>query len=68
LVSEYEGFLKSHKKKNQLNTDLQLRATKEQDYNAFLLEELLTANFVAGQQEELSQYDNLIMSISSKRI
>src|SRR6478609_444284 len=63
LVADYEGFLKSYKKeKSQLNAlTLQLKeATKEQDYNAFLLEELLAANFVAGQQEELeSQYEQL---------
>jgi len=63
LVSEYEGFLKSYKKeKSQLNAlTLQLKeAAKEQDYNAFLLEELLAANFTSGQQEELeSQYEQL---------
>src|SRR5436190_5211877 len=63
LVGEYETFLKSYKKeKSQLNAlTLQLKeAAKEQDYNAFLLEELLAANFTAGQQEELeSQYEQL---------
>ncbi|HEU0136578.1 MAG TPA: DNA repair protein RecN, partial [Flavobacterium sp.] len=42
-----------------LNTQL-LEATKEHDYNTFLLDELLVANLKAGQQEELeSLYEQL---------
>lgn len=30
-----------------------LEASKEQDYNSFLLEELLSAKLISGEQEEL---------------
>lgn len=51
--------------KNQQNQlqqlkDKQLQIAKEQDYNAFLLDELVQANLKAGEQEELeSQFEIL---------
>ena len=56
LVSDFEMTLKSYKKdKNQLlNFTNQLKEfIKEQDYNAFLLEELVEAKLENGEQESL---------------
>ena len=56
LVSDFEMTLKSYKKdKNQLlNFTNQLKDfNKEQDYNAFLLEELVEAKLENGEQELL---------------
>ncbi|MGG7034274.1 MAG: DNA repair protein RecN [Flavobacterium sp.] len=63
LVTEYSQLLKLYKseksKLNSLITALK-EATKEQDYNTFLLEELNSANLQPGQQEELeSLYEQL---------
>ncbi len=63
LVLDFEFVLKTYKKdKNQLsNLVSQLKeATKEQDYNSFLLNELLDAKLIAGQQQELeSSFEQL---------
>jgi DNA repair protein RecN (Recombination protein N) len=63
VISGYESVLKAYKKhKNQLSalTQQLKEATKEQDYNTFLLEELVAAKLVAGEQEELeSVYEQL---------
>lgn len=55
-LSEYTAMLKSYKKdKSQLSAlTSQLQSIlKEQDYNNFLLEELLAAQLKAGEQQEL---------------
>ena len=55
LVAEYASLLKYYKQdKNRLsNLFSELKeAQKEQDYNAFLLDELLSAKLISGQQEE----------------
>lgn len=62
-IGEYEGTLKAYKKaKSEIHSKkeaLQM-ATKEQEYHAFLLEELLAANLKPGEQETLeSQYETL---------
>jgi DNA repair protein RecN (Recombination protein N) len=63
LVFEFETLLKSYKKdKNQLlSLNNQLKENnKEQDYNSFLLEELVVAKLVDGEQETLeTEYDQL---------
>ncbi|HEX8575463.1 MAG TPA: AAA family ATPase, partial [Flavobacterium sp.] len=63
VISAYESILKAYKKhKTQLSvlTQQLKEATKEQDYNTFLLEELVAAKLVAGEQEELeSVYEQL---------
>ncbi len=56
LILDFETLLKSYKKdKNQLlSLTNQLNETnKEQDYNAFLLEELIIAKLIDGEQETL---------------
>ncbi|WP_026706408.1 DNA repair protein RecN [Flavobacterium soli] len=56
FVQEYALLLKSYKQeKNKLSALFESlkEAKKEQDYNAFLLEELLAAKLIPGQQEEL---------------
>lgn len=63
LISNYSSELKRYKKSksqlNELTTQLQ-SIQKEQDYNTFLLEELVAAKLKAGQQEELeSIYEQL---------
>ena len=56
IISEYSAVLKSYKKQKadllQLITQIQL-ALKEQDYNTFLLEELLAAKLESCDQLEL---------------
>lgn len=63
LLKEYQEQLQSFKKyQQQLNLlkDRQSQAAKEQDYKAFLLDELVQANLKTGEQEELeSQYEAL---------
>ncbi|WP_395044291.1 DNA repair protein RecN [Flavobacterium sp.] len=63
LISDYSNKLKEHKKsKSELKskTELLHSVTKEQDYNTFLLEELLSANLKSGEQEELEiQFEKL---------
>lgn len=55
-VMEFTSLLKTYKqdksKLSNLFSELK-EAKKEQDYNAFLLEELFSAKLVSGQQEEL---------------
>jgi DNA repair protein RecN (Recombination protein N) len=63
LISNYSAALKSYKKNKsqllELTTQLQ-SIKKEQDYNTFLLEELLAAKLKVGEQEELeSTYEQL---------
>ena len=63
VIASYSTILKLYKKdKSQLtilNTQLQL-VLKEQDYNTFLLEELLVAQLKLNEQEELEQiYEQL---------
>jgi len=56
LVKDYQQQLQSFKKyQQQLNLlkEQQSQAAKEQDYNAFLLDELTQANLKSGEQEEL---------------
>ena len=56
LLKEYQQQLQSFKKyQQQLNLlkEQQSQAAKEQDYNAFLLDELTQANLKTGEQEEL---------------
>lgn len=56
LISVYSNFLNSYKKdKSQLSilTERLKNLMKEQDYNTFLLEELLAANLKTGEQEAL---------------
>ncbi|ALM50414.1 DNA recombination protein RecN [Flavobacterium psychrophilum] len=48
-LSGYKGIVSQLKKIQEQKDTL----AKEQDYNAFLLQELLSANLVAGEQEEL---------------
>ena len=62
-INHYSAILSTYKKdKSQLtilNTQLQT-VLKEQDYNTFLLEELLAAQLKLNEQEELEQiYDQL---------
>ncbi|MEY3501908.1 MAG: repair protein RecN, partial [Bacteroidota bacterium] len=63
IIASYSAVLKSFKKDKAelatLNSKLQL-VLKEQDYNTFLLEELLVAQLKPNQQEELEQiYEQL---------
>ena len=63
LISDYSFKLKEYKKaKTNLKSKSELLQSvlKEQDYNTFLLEELLSANLKSGEQEELEvQYEKL---------
>ncbi|GEC79936.1 DNA repair protein RecN [Flavobacterium aquatile] len=63
LISDYSFKLKEYKKsKSNLKSKSELLQSvlKEQDYNTFLLEELLSANLKSGEQEELEvQYEKL---------
>ncbi len=55
-ILEYQTLLKSYKSdKSKLNSLLKKQAEsyKEQEYNAFLLDELITANLKSGEQESL---------------
>jgi DNA repair protein RecN (Recombination protein N) len=55
-IAKYQQLLKEYRtSKNLLNKliDEQQAAAKEQDYNTFLLDELLNAKLVAGEQEQL---------------
>ncbi|RTY95090.1 DNA repair protein RecN [Flavobacterium sp. GT3R68] len=63
FISQYASVLKTFKKDkaqlSQLNTNLHA-LLKEQDYNTFLLEELLSAQLHSGEQEELENvYEQL---------
>ena len=63
IVSEYQIKLKEYKKSKVLLNQLleeQLNSSKELDYNTFLLDELLAAKLVAGEQVELeAAYETL---------
>ncbi len=63
LISDYSLQLKEYKKsKSDLTEkkDLLFTVLKEQDYNTFLLEELLSANLKIGEQELLeTQFEKL---------
>jgi len=55
-ISEYALLLKHYKSLKGNLSDLKVKlqeASKEQDYNSFLLEELLSAKLKSGEQEEL---------------
>ena len=56
VISQYTSHLKQYKKYNselKSKKELLQSVVKEQDYNSFLLNELLTANLKSGEQEEL---------------
>lgn len=58
LLAEYKSQLSAYKKLQSEYKALQLQKeslVKEQDYNNYLLQELLTANLKAGEQEEMEQ-------------
>lgn len=55
-ISEYALLLKQYKSLKGNLSDLKVKlqeASKEQDYNSFLLEELLSAKLKSGEQQEL---------------
>lgn len=62
-ISEYQKVLKSYrsdKAKHNALLKKQSDAGKEQEYNTFLLNELVSANFKSGEQEELeADYEKL---------
>ena len=56
LIFEYRNHLDAYKKDRKLLSDLNVafeNSVKEQDYNTFVLEELLAAKLVLGEQELL---------------
>lgn len=58
LLNEYSTLLKSYKSNKsalQKQREMYSNAQKEQDYNTFLLNELVEAKLVSGSQEELEQ-------------
>ncbi|MCC9074150.1 DNA repair protein RecN [Flavobacterium sp. F-65] len=58
VIAEYQNVLKKYKSdKTKLNTLLkkQSESAKEQEYNTFLLNELVAAQLKSGQQEELEE-------------
>jgi len=63
LIAEYSTKLKEYKKyKSELKSKKEVLQSvlKEQDYNTFLLEELLAANLKSGEQEDLElQFEKL---------
>lgn len=63
LITQYSAKLKEHKKyKSELKykNELLQSVLKEQDYNTFLLEELLSANLKFGEQEKFEiQFEKL---------
>ncbi len=63
VISEYQFLLKSYKSdKFRLNSLLkkQAESVKEQEYNTFLLDELVTSNLKLGEQESLeSDFEKL---------
>lgn len=62
-ILDYQALLKSYKlDKSKLNTLLkkEIESTKEQEYNTFLLDELVVAQLKSGEQETLeSDYEKL---------
>lgn len=63
VLKDYQqqfSIFKNQQNQLQQLKDKQLQIAKEQDYNAFLLDELVQANLKAGEQEELeSQFEIL---------
>lgn len=63
LILDYQSILKSYRSdKSKLNVLLKRKAeaSKEQEYNTFLLEELIAAKLKSGEQETLeSDYEQL---------
>lgn len=63
IINSYQSELKKHKAdKSKLNALIKRKAeaSKEQEYNTFLLEELLTAKLKSGEQEVLEEdYEQL---------
>lgn len=63
LISDYSSKLKDYKKSKanlKAKSELLQSVLKEQDYNTFLLDELLSANLKSGEQEDLEvQYEKL---------
>ncbi|TRX36080.1 DNA repair protein RecN [Flavobacterium sp. ZT3R18] len=63
IILEYQSFLKKYKSdKSKLNAMLKRKAeaSKEQEYNTFLLNELVSAKLKSGEQETLeSDYEQL---------
>jgi len=63
VISQYTSQLKQYKKYNselKFKKEFLYSLVKEQDYNAFLLDELLLANLKSGEQEVLeSQFEKL---------
>jgi DNA repair protein RecN (Recombination protein N) len=58
IIANYQGVLKKYKSdKTKLNSLLkkQSESAKEQEYNTFLLNELVAAQLKSGQQEELEE-------------
>jgi DNA repair protein RecN (Recombination protein N) len=58
VITDYQNFLKKYKSdKTKLNALLkkQSESAKEQEYNTFLLNELVAAQLKSGQQEELEE-------------
>ncbi|MCV9931699.1 DNA repair protein RecN [Flavobacterium sp. LS1R47] len=58
VITDYQNVLKGYKSdKTKLNALLkkQSESTKEQEYNTFLLNELVAAQLKSGQQEELEE-------------
>jgi DNA repair protein RecN (Recombination protein N) len=70
LILEYhsnlEVYTQSKNKLKQLNTQKN-NASKEQDYNSFLLEELMAANLIDGEQEELESELEKLSNVESIR-
>lgn len=67
LIS-YKAEFKSYKalqKKLQVLTNLKTEAVKEHDYNSFLLNELVEANLVAGEQASLEEEHETLNNIES---
>ncbi|WP_281322294.1 DNA repair protein RecN [Flavobacterium aestivum] len=63
IILEYQSFLKKYKSdKSKLNAMLKRKAdaSKEQEYNTFLLDELVSAKLKSGEQETLeADYEQL---------
>lgn len=70
LLNAYQGKLKSYKNAKSelsgLQEKLQL-SLKEHDYNAFLLEELLSANLKEGEQSELESVFEQLNNVEAIR-
>ncbi|GEL11250.1 DNA replication and repair protein RecN [Flavobacterium glycines] len=70
IISEYQSLLKSYKSdKTQLNSLIkkQSEVNKEQEYHAFLLNELQAAQLKMGEQEELESVFEKLNNVESIR-